>query len=270
MLCPARLALLLALLSSLAGCAGSRTPVREATYGVFDAIQNPPPGDVLARDLRRLVQAYVERALKAGAPEDLGKLAGRITSEVLQATAATAPATRRLVGTLVNEALRTGIAVLDPELPALERTGARVAHELERGASDALEASLARLERAADGAGEGSLAHAAIALAERTAGATVHGATEGLRAEVAACQVGGGPDCGVDLVRATSRSLVAGAIEGVRHEMGSWLLLLAFALGALVAATAAGLVHLARHRPSARYLVVRPPGVRGPRGSRLR
>jgi hypothetical protein len=248
--------LLLSLLGSLAGCGGGvRAPVRDATYGIFDAIQNPPPGDVLARDLRRLVQAYVERALQAGPPEDLSKIAGRITSEVIAATAASAPEARRLIGMMVDEALRTGAARLREELPVLGQTGARLTRELERSAEGvtarvvrgALETSLVELEREArGGAGDGPLAHAAQAMAERAARATVLGATEGLRAEAAPCE---GPGCGVDLVRSASRSMVAGAIEGVRGEVGPWLLVLAFGLGVVVSAVALGIVHLARRRP---------------------
>jgi hypothetical protein len=234
---------LLLLLGLVAGCAGVRTPVRDATYGVFDAIQNPPPGDQLARDLRRLVQVYVERALKAGPPEDLGKMAGRISTEVLKSTAATAMEQRKLVGVMVSEALRSGITTLDHELPALERasaTGSRLV-------SDAMKSSLAQLEQQADGAGEGPLAHAVLEMAQRTAGATVRGATEGLRAEMVADQ-GAGTAHGGDAVQSFSRSMVAGAIQGLRQELGIWLLMVAFGLGLLAAGTTMAIVHVARRR----------------------
>src|SRR4051812_31765450 len=105
---------LLLLLGSLAGC-GTRGSVRDATYGLMDAIQDLPQNDRLARDLRALVQTYAERALKAGPPEDLGKMAGRITTEILKAGAATAPEERKAVAMLVSEALRSGMAAMKQE-----------------------------------------------------------------------------------------------------------------------------------------------------------
>lgn len=242
------------LLAPLAGC-GVRAPVREATYGLLDAIQNPPPQDKLARDLRMLVQAYVERALAAGPPEDLGKLAGRITTGVLKATAATAPEERAVVGMMVSEVLRSSVAAMKQELPALERTGARLAQgagdagaKLVRGAMDA---SVEKLHREVDGAGEGPLAQALFTMAQRTPGATVRGATEGLRAELSTCQGGEGAGCGVDLVRSTSRSMVVGVLEGVRQEAGIWLLALALGLGVLVTGVTALIAFAARHRHGA-------------------
>ncbi len=245
----------IALPGSLAGCA-ARVPVRDATYGLLDAIQDPPPNDKLARDLRTLVQAYVERALRAGPPEDLSKIAGRITGEVLRAAGDAAPAERELVGMLVGEALRSGLGAIEQNLPNLERTGARLAPALGRGAGEAgagllrgaMGASLDQLERRAESSGDGPLAQALLAMVQRTAGATVRGATDAVRAEAAACQAGEGPGCGVDLVRSTSRSLVIGAIEGVRQEAGVWLLILAFCLGLAIAGAAAGVVNAVRRR----------------------
>ncbi len=233
------------------GCA-ARAPARDATYGVLDAIQNPPPNDALARDVRALLQAYVERALRAGPPEDLGQLAARLTTEVMRATAKTAPETRALVGAMVNEALLAGLATLKRELPDLERTGARLAPAIEGHAERAgarlvrgvVDESVATIDHAPGGA-PGPLAGALLAMAERTADATARGAAEGLRAELC---TGGGASCGEDVIRATSRSAAMGAIEGVGREIGVWLLLSAFVTGAVVAAIAAWIVTMARRR----------------------
>jgi hypothetical protein len=274
------LLLAVALSGSLAAC-GVRAPVRDATYGLLDAIQNPPPNDTLARDLRVLVQTYVERALRAGPPEDLSKIAGRITAEVLKATGEAAPEERKLVGSMVSEALRSSLVTLEQELPALERTGARLAPALERGAGEAgarllhgaMDTSVTQLEQQVGGTGEGPLAQALLAMARRTAGATVRGATEAARAEMAACQSGEAPGCGVDVVRSMSRSMVIGVLDGVRHEVGLWLLVLAFCLGLALAGAAAGVAHVLRH-PRAILLRAPPPrrtlrsGAGARRGSR--
>lgn len=223
----------LLMLVLLAGC-GTRASTRDAAYGLMDAIQHPPPGDRLSADLRSLVQAYAERALKAGPPEDISKLAGRITTEVLKATADAAPDQRKLIGMMVNETLSSAMAAIKKEMPSVEQTSAQVASALERSAGGVLHEAAAQVDQ-----------QALLAMAERTAGATVRGATEGLRAEMSACQ---GSDCGGDYVRATSRSVVAGAIEGVRQEAGLWLLALAFGLGFLLAGATAGIAHMVRHR----------------------
>ncbi len=177
-------------LLGVAGCT-ARAPAREAMYGVLDAIQTPPPDDTLAREVRTLIQAYVERALRAGPPEDLGQLAARLTTEVLRASAKTAPETRALVGVMVSEALRASLATLERELPGLERTGARLAPAIEGHAERAgaslvrgvVDESLARIE-AEPGGADGPLAGALLAMTERAASATARGAAEGLRASL--------------------------------------------------------------------------------------
>jgi hypothetical protein len=239
------LAAVLLLAASTAGC-NARVPARDATYGVLDALQDPPRNDTLAREVRTLVQAYVERALQAGPPEDLGHLTEHITSEILKAVDAHAPQERSLVQGLVSGALRAGMATLRQEMPAIEQTGARLAPVIARHAGEAgalvvrgaIEETRTQMEREPGGVAGSRLADGVVLLAQRSAGAAVRG----VRDEIATCRGVAGAQCEGDPLRSASRSIVMGAIDGVRRELGVWLLIVAFALGLLVAGTGAAIV----------------------------
>jgi hypothetical protein len=228
------------LAAALAGCGGARSPARDATFGVLDALQRPPREDRLANDLRTLVQRYAERALASGPPEDLGALSGRIAASVLREVERPTPELRALVHALVGETLQTGIVTVRRELLAGERQAPRVRPGAILAQRE-ISTQPAAIERAP--LGEGPIARGLSRVAEETAGATVRGAAEGLRAELPACADGA---CRLELVRGASRSMVQGALEGVQAALGAWIAAVAIALGAVFLGSAALVVWAVR------------------------
>ncbi|MFT3764714.1 MAG: hypothetical protein QM820_04235 [Minicystis sp.] len=230
----------LVLLVALIGCGGARAPARDATYGFLDALENPPQGDRLARDLRTLLERYLERALAAAPPKDMSEIIADISGKVIDELAAHTPEQRRIVTSIVSAAVDAAFTSAGRHLPSLAQTSsASKANQTARGT--ALGAGLGDT-------GQRPIEQTLERVTEEATGAVVRGATAGLRAEVASCE---GDRCGPDLVRTATRSAVVGAIEGVGRSIGVWLMAIAFLFGAVLALGVLWLSRALRRRPVA-------------------
>jgi hypothetical protein len=193
--------LLLSILFAAIGCGGLRLPAKSAALGALEAIDRPPPDAEIARKVGRLLEQYVDRALAAGPPPGVEELS--------------ASATRGAV---------KGFG----EAASVEQMASGAARALTSGASQELATNMN------DWVGpdaQGPLADAMAALAARSAGAAVQGATAALKNELATCEPGQGEPCLPDMARILSRSVARGASEGVGRGIDWVAVSLAFVLG---------------------------------------
>jgi hypothetical protein len=270
--------LTVALPMALLGCVGLRTPARDATLGVLDAIQNPPSSDRLVIDLRTLLQRYVERALAAGPPANFGDLAANVTARVLREAGTFAPEAQAFVRSAVEEALRAGFAVTAEEVPRLtpelaaatraltsaaargvadqapllsqeialaaQRSANAAVRGAASGASDALEAQVRH------GEGMSPVVVALAQAAELFAAALVRGAAAGLHAEVGTCVGAEGGACSLnDLARRAGSAATQGALDTAEPRALPWLIGGAMGLGAVLLGCAALVARAIAKRP---------------------
>lgn len=217
------------------GCV--REAAKEATRGTLEALQRPRAPDG-----------------QAGAPAEGAPAEGE----------AQVPAQQKLIGGIVRDALRAGSAALAGEAerlePFVERTSEAAASGLVSGALRR-DQDLVRLVEQGSGAagraftreatdevaqglasraGQGTaeaIAEGAALVAQRTAAAAVRGAMEQLAAELTACP-SGDERCAYGLIERASFAAGRGATAGVQQQIAPWPLVLAFAIGLLIAAPA--------------------------------
>jgi hypothetical protein len=221
------------------GCV--REAAKEVTQGTLEALQRPRAPDG-----------------QAGAPAEGAPAEGAPTE------GAQVPAQQKLIGGIVRDAVRAGSAALTGEAerlePFVERTSEAAASGLVSGALRR-DQDLVRLVEQGSGAagraftreatdevaqglasraGQGTaeaIAEGAALVAQRTAAAAVRGAMEQLAAELTACP-SGDERCAYGLIERASFAAGRGATAGVQQQIAPWPLVLAFAIGLLIAAPA--------------------------------
>jgi hypothetical protein len=193
----------------LTGCA-PRTPARNVTLGVLDALDRPPADAQLALKLRKLIGRYVDEALAAGPPKGVADISAEVTRGALRAVGENLGEKREV---LQGMAAQTA-----------ERTGRAMA----RGMADELFGQVeARLGLHA----EGPLGEALAATAQKSASAAVQGATGAIQTELSECGGNAPTLCPQDMVRVLSRQAALGVGESVRKKVDILGLTLAFLAG---------------------------------------
>lgn len=282
----------------LFGCAGSvRAPAREATLGFVDALGHPEPNNQLARKIRDLVDKYVDTALKAGPPPGIDEVSRDVAEGLLTAVSAHAPEERAAIQALVHDAataaLRAAKTEMAPSPAALGRSGEALSRGLLEGVSRNEDAIVRLLSESAGAAGKAltrasggellqqltvnfeenaPLSQALTTSAERATSALVRGVAAGIAAEVGDCSSNDPASCKDDFVRRLSRSAAMGATEGVGRKLEIWELLLATALGVVLAVVGHWVWKRIVHRGhvGGRPLRVALRRAPGPRGTRRR
>jgi len=273
----------------LLGCVGSaRGPARDVGHGLVDAFVNPDPRNELAVKINRLVDKYVETALKAGPPPGVEQVTRDVTEGVIKAVALHTPEERALVRAVVHDAASEALRAVKEEVPSPDRikqSGAALGRGLVESVTlhedDILRVlaqsggvagkSLIRatsgelVEQLTTNLGENSPLSTALATStERATSAVVRGMTNGLASELEDCTSNDPAQCKADFVRRLSRSAAMGFTEGVGRKLDIWELVLA-AIGGVVLALGANWMYRRITQDSSGYQrvrVVAGPGLR--------
>ncbi|WP_342380640.1 hypothetical protein NVS55_13445 [Myxococcus stipitatus] len=203
----------------------TRTMAQGAVSGAVEELRRSMPGvDALSRELVERVNAWLERSSEAAA----------LNSRELREPGARARE-------LATGAVKGVVAELEAALPALSPMGAEVASQAGRGfvqgLGEALESRSGKFDEVLDEAGR-RLVHAVVeqldlelralrsrtgldvggavaSMAERTAGATVRGASEELRRQVRATREAGQ----VPSLRSASREVTLGVLSALSERL---------------------------------------------------
>lgn len=214
------------------GPACVREVAKEATKGTLEALQRPrqpggtgAPGQTTPQPpaQQKVIGGIVRDAVRAGT--------AALASEMTRVQPFVAQTSEAAGSGLVLGALRH-----DRDLLGLVEQGSGVAGRAftREAVAEILQELAAHAGRDAD---EGGLAASAALLAQQAAAGAMRGATEQLASTLSACPTGDA-SCAYALIEQASFAAGRGASAGIQQQFAPWPLVLAFALGVLLAAPA--------------------------------